>query len=300
MDATKTATSDVYLLGDSSAELEHLAAQAEVYATEAEELLDRIGVADGASAIDLGCGVLGILHVLSARVGKSGRVVGVDRERRMIQMAGALAAERGLTVELVEADATDTGLPSASFDVVHARTLLLNVSNPVQIISEMVRLARPGGIVALQEPDAAAWVCDPPHPVWGVLRSAIVDAYRRNGKDFDIGRRCGRLLRDEGLTDVHVRPTVRATQPGDFYQTFLLTIATLVRDQILTAGRLTADELGPTPANYASTLTPRAPSPVNRQCGRHGGRNLRKRSAAVQSRPNTRPPASTGGGGPPA
>lgn len=250
MDAAPRAISDAYLLGDSPAELDHLVAQAEVYATEAEELLDLIGIGEGTSAIDIGCGVLGILHVLSARVGTHGRVVGLDRESRMIQMARALAADRGLIIELVEADATNTGLPSASFDLVHARTVLVNVSNPAEIVSELARLARPGGLVAVQEPDSAGWVCDPPHPVWELLRSAIVDAYRRNGKDFNIGRRCGRLLRDAGLTDVHVRPTARATQPGDYYQAFLLTIATLVRDQILAASQLTADEF----ASYMSQL----------------------------------------------
>jgi SAM-dependent methyltransferase len=250
MDEAPNAISGAYLLGDSPAELDHLVAQAEVYATEAEELLDRIGIAKGTSAIDIGCGVLGILHVLSTRVGTNGRVVGLDREPRMIQMARTLTADRGLTLELVEGDATDTGLASASFDLVHARTVLLNVSNPGEIVSEMVRLARPGGVVAVQEPDSAGWVCDPPHPAWELLRSSIVDAYRRNGKDFNIGRRSGRLLRDAGLTDVQVRPTARATKPGDYYQTFLLTIATLVRDQILAAGSLTADEF----VSYTSQL----------------------------------------------
>jgi hypothetical protein len=51
---------DRYLLGDSGAELAHLVAQAEVYAEEARQLLDLIGVGPGAAAVDIGCGVLGI------------------------------------------------------------------------------------------------------------------------------------------------------------------------------------------------------------------------------------------------
>ena len=45
-----------------------------------------------------------------------------------------------------------------------ALLLLLNVTNPKGVVTEMTRLARPGGVVALQEPDSGAWVCDPPHP----------------------------------------------------------------------------------------------------------------------------------------
>jgi hypothetical protein len=117
----------------------------------------------------------------------------------------------------------------------------LNVQNPSGIIAEMVRITKPGGVVALQEPDAGAWSCDPPHP-FDILRAAILSAYRRTGKDFNIGRRVARMLREAGLDDVHVRVTARVTQAGEYYQTFLLTIASLVRDVIVQSGELTADE----------------------------------------------------------
>lgn len=234
---------DTYLLGDSPVEIDHLNAQAVVYADEATALLDRVGVTDGWATIDVGCGVLGILHLLASRVGSRGRTVGLDREERILEQASALLGGADGTVELVHADATSTGLPSDAFDFTHARTLLLNVSDPRAVLAEMVRITRPGGIVAVQEPDAAGWVCDPPHAAWDTVREAIVDAYRANGKDFNIGRRASRLLRDAGLRDVHVRPTARATHAGEYYQTFLLTVASLVGDEIANSGRLRASQL---------------------------------------------------------
>ena len=92
--------------------------------------------------------------------------------------------------------------------------------------------------------------CDPPHPAFDILRSAILDAYRRTGKDFSIGRRIARMLRDAGVQDVEVRATACVTHAGDYYQTFLLTIAALVREVIVPAGGLTADEFD----SYASAL----------------------------------------------
>jgi ubiquinone/menaquinone biosynthesis C-methylase UbiE len=240
---TTKARPEAYLLGTSAAELEHLVAQAEVYAPEANELLDRIGLEPGGSAIDVGCGALGVVDLLAERVGADGRVLGLDREAPMVELARRLAAARGLSVEFVQADATASGLPEAGFDLVHARTLLLNVTNPQEILAEMVRIARPGGLVAVQEPDASGWVCDPPHPAWDTLRGAIVSAYRRSGRDFNIGRRIARMLRDAGVQDVRARATARVTQPGEYYHTFLLTIAGLVRDEIVAGGELTADEL---------------------------------------------------------
>ena len=60
---------DRYLLGDSTAEVQHLVRQAEVYADEAGQLLERAGVAAGAAVIDVGCGALGIVDLLCAKVG---------------------------------------------------------------------------------------------------------------------------------------------------------------------------------------------------------------------------------------
>lgn len=249
------ARSGRYLLGESSAELDHLVAQAEVYAVEASQLLEAIGLAPGAAALDVGCGVLGILHLLAQRVGDAGRVVGVDREPRMLEMARAVADERGIAVELELADATHTGFARDSFDLVHARTLLLNVSNPAEVLAEMAAITRSGGVVAVQEPDSSGWVCDPPHPAWERLRFAVTDAYRRNGKDFDIGRRTARLLREAGLEEVQVRATARVTQVGDYYQTFLLTLTGLVREQILAGGDLDAEALDAHAAALRAHLT---------------------------------------------
>jgi SAM-dependent methyltransferase len=228
-----------YWLGSGAAEIEHLVAQADVYAPEANELLDRIAPAAGASAIDVGCGVQGILPLLRERVGPAGRVVGLDVEPRLL----ALASERVAAIETVRADARATGLPGATFDLVHARTLLINVTEPEAVVAELVRLARPGGAVALQEPDPAAWVCDPPAPAFDRLRDAVTEVYPRVGKDFRLGRRIGRLLRDAGVRDVQVRATARVTGPGDYYHAFLLALSGLLREPLLAAGELTAERL---------------------------------------------------------
>jgi ubiquinone/menaquinone biosynthesis C-methylase UbiE len=223
MASSEISASGRYLLGDSPAEIRHL-------------------VEAGGAAIDVGCGVLGVVHLLAERVGRTGRVAGLDREPRMLKFGRELAERRDLAVEFIEADATATGLDDRLFDLVHARTLLLNVQNPEQILAEMVRITKLGGIVAVQEPDAGAWSCDPPHPAFDTLRAAILSAYRRTGRDFNIGRRIARMLREAGLDNVQVRATARVTHSGEYYQTFLLTVSGLVREVIVDSGELTADE----------------------------------------------------------
>jgi ubiquinone/menaquinone biosynthesis C-methylase UbiE len=240
---TTPAAGQRYWLGDSRPEVDHLLAQAEFLAPDAADLLDRIGVAPGASVIDIGCGALGILPQLRSQVGEAGRVVGLDVEPRLLAVAAQLSAQHGLAAQTVRADAASTGLPPGSFDLVHERMLLLNVTSPQDVVAEMTRLARPGGIVTLQEPDSAAWAIDPPHPAWQLLLAEVTDVYPRTGRDFHTGRRAARLLRDAGLRDVQARVLARLTAPGEYFHTFLLTLAVLMRQQILAAGRLTPGRL---------------------------------------------------------
>jgi len=81
-------------------------------------------------------------------------VVGLDLVPRLLAVVQQLTAQHGRAIEIVAADATDTKLSANSFDLVHERTLL-NVTNPGAVVAEMMRLARSGDIVALQEPDSS-------------------------------------------------------------------------------------------------------------------------------------------------
>ena len=71
-------------------------------------------------------------------------------------------------MEVTQGDAHRTDFPAGSFDLVHARTLLINIPDPATVVAEMARLARPGGWVAALEPDAVS-VCYPPLPAWDRL-----------------------------------------------------------------------------------------------------------------------------------
>src|SRR5579863_1959543 len=122
------AAADVYALGSNPAESARLQRQSDELRPQTAELLARIGLRPGQSAIDLGCGPSGILSLLSAAVSLGGRVVGLDADPAHTAMASQYAAEHGLAnVQVVTGDARHTGLPSDSFDLVHARTLLVTI-----------------------------------------------------------------------------------------------------------------------------------------------------------------------------
>jgi SAM-dependent methyltransferase len=230
-----------YGLGVSEAERARLLAQCEIHRGEAESLVDRVGVGPGWRAVDVGCGPLGVLDILADRVGPTGSVTGIDREGRYLAMAATSLGERGVGgVELARADATATGLPGASFDLVHERLVLNNVAHPQDIVAEMARLARPGGYVALQDMDWISWTCEPAHPAWQRLSAAAAAAWTG---DVFLGRRLPALLRRAGLTDIGVAAHTRVWRPGDPYQTLLLRFTEIYRDRILDLGALPEREL---------------------------------------------------------
>jgi len=162
-----------YLLGHSEEEELRLTRQADELRPESARLFDRTGVCVGSRAIDLGCGPRGVLDVLSERVGPTGHVIGIERNRESVVLAKRFVADRELiNVAVIQGDASATELPGDSFDLVHARLLLVNVPYVEGVVREMFRLSRPGGVVASHEADYIAHFCDPPLPAWDRLFDA--------------------------------------------------------------------------------------------------------------------------------
>lgn len=115
--------------------------------------------------LDVGCGPGTITADLAALV-PQGRVTGVDFAPGVLESARAHAAGRGLTNLSYEAvDANALPYADASFDVVFCHQVLQHVRDPVGILREMRRVAKPGGVVAAREADykSFAWY---PEPEW--------------------------------------------------------------------------------------------------------------------------------------
>jgi SAM-dependent methyltransferase len=195
-------------------EIERLLIQAAAIAFDAGVMLERIGVASGWRCLDLGCGPGGILELLSTRVGPGGRVVGLDADAAFVEHARARTEALG-NVELVLGDAYRTGLPRASFDLVHARFVASTAGRPQALFAEATALARPGGIVAFQEPDIGTLKCYPPHPAWDRLAELCERVFALAGGDVHLGQQLHVLARQGGLQTVHYRPFLVGFRSGD-------------------------------------------------------------------------------------
>jgi SAM-dependent methyltransferase len=235
---------EVYALGSNPDESARLQRQSDELRPEGAALLERLALLPGQSAIDLGCGPRGIIDLLSAAVSPGGRVVGLDANPEHVAMADDYARQSGLAnVEVVAADARHTGLPSDSFDLVHARTLLVTIPEPAAVVREMVRLAKPGGWVASQEPDVEHRLCYPPLPAWDRLGEIFQASFGRAGADLFIGRRLTELFRAAGLAEIGVTAHASAYPAGHSRRTILPDLARSLHATILELGLANEREL---------------------------------------------------------
>jgi SAM-dependent methyltransferase len=159
-------------------------------------------------------------------------------------MATELIASRRLgNVEVLLGDARQTGLDASSFDEVHARTLLINVPDPGEVVAEMVRLAKPGGWVLSFEPDCEPSVCYPPNTSYDRLTEIFPAVFTRNGADWRIGRRVAELYRAAGLVDVQVEARSDIYPTGHTRRTILVDLVRSMRPYVVELKLATDQEL---------------------------------------------------------
>ena len=112
----------------SEAEEQRLVQQAEVYSRLAGSTLDALGLAPGHRVLEVGCGGGSLLAAAAARVGPTGRVVGIDGDPRLVEAAKRRVAHLPW-VDVVQADALGYEADE-SFDAVHCRRVLMHQHAP--------------------------------------------------------------------------------------------------------------------------------------------------------------------------
>jgi SAM-dependent methyltransferase len=116
----------------------------------AEVVVDRAAPLDGRSVVDVGCGT-GNAALLAAEGGA--KVTGVDPAQRLLDVAAAKAARRGLEADFVVGEAASIPLPDASMDVVLSVFGAIFAPDPAAAAAEMARVRAPKGRILF-----AAWI----------------------------------------------------------------------------------------------------------------------------------------------
>jgi len=118
----------------------------------------------GQTVLDVGCGP-GIDTIpLAQIVGKSGQVIGVDHDATMIAEAERRAEQAGCSAWCchLRADATALPLQTNTCDGCRSERLFQHVPDPAAVVSEMVRVTKPGGWVVVFDADWSTFSIDTP------------------------------------------------------------------------------------------------------------------------------------------
>jgi ubiquinone/menaquinone biosynthesis C-methylase UbiE len=191
--------------GTAHEEAQRLAGQAVSFLEHDLPVLQRFGLTAGMRVLDLGCGS-GAVTVALARAVAPGVVVGVDRDSGLLRHAAQLASASGMAnVAFVQGDIQSLQLPEASFDFVFCRLVLWSIPACDTALGTMMRMAKSGGIVCADEPDAGSVLHWPPHPAHERYWTGRVRYHQeRQGQDPLIGRKLYALFHQVQLQDVRV------------------------------------------------------------------------------------------------
>jgi ubiquinone/menaquinone biosynthesis C-methylase UbiE len=113
--------------------------------------LNAAGLEPGQKVLEAGCGP-GFFTVPAARiVGEGGSVLALDINPLAVERVQRKVAQEGVTnVKTVLADAAQTGLPGQGFDLIFLFGLAHPIGSMDGILSELHRLLKPGGILAIE------------------------------------------------------------------------------------------------------------------------------------------------------
>lgn len=110
------------------------------------------------SLLDVGCGVGHWGHILAPFLPKNCQIQGIDPEEKWIAIAKEKVNKTPSSVSFHYQVGSVEKLPFAdnTFDMVTCQTVLIHVADPLIALQEMLRVLKPGGLIAVAEPNNIA------------------------------------------------------------------------------------------------------------------------------------------------
>ena len=181
-------------------------AQAPSYRAMFRNLVDMMAPRPGEAILDVGCGAGSLDRQLAVMVGNP--ITAIDPNGFLLGEAAALVEAQGLTgrIEFKPGNAEALPFPDASFDCVFSVTVL-EECDAGKAIAEMIRVARPGGRIAVvvRAIDLPQW--------WNVdvpeaIRRKITPPPQSVGPSGIADASLYRRMRQAGLTDLVSYPAM--------------------------------------------------------------------------------------------
>ncbi|MFD7709448.1 methyltransferase domain-containing protein [Streptomyces sp. NPDC059785] len=228
--------------------------------------MERLGIGSGWRCWEVGAGGTSVVSWLAKKVGPTGRVLATDIDTSWVSLADRSP------VEVRVHDVSEENPPEEGFDLVHARLVLVHVTNRERALRSMVKALRPGGRLLVEDADPALQplICPDEHGPEQQLANRLRTGFRSlladRGADLSYGRKLPRLLREAGLrrveADAHFPVTSSACAAVE--------TATIrqIRDELVGAGLATNEDIDRHLAHVATGSMDLATAPMISAWGR--------------------------------
>lgn len=154
----------------------------------------------GLRVLDVGCGPGNLTADLAAHV-PDGSVHGVDASETIV---GDARRDHGDVASFSVGDVHALDFADDTFDVVHAHQVLQHLDRPVDALTEMRRVARPGGVVGVRDADYGAMAWTPPSDGMDRWMTHYQAMTANRGQCADAGRHLLGWAQDAGFDDITV------------------------------------------------------------------------------------------------
>lgn len=176
-------------------------------------ILGPVGVQEGETVVDFGCGPGFVAAQLARLAGPGGHVHAIDVNEAFVARAREVADASGRGSRITVHHATDERVPLAdgSADRAYAKNVLEYVPDAVAVLTELHRVLRPGGRMVASDSDFGFVVLEPLTPAEVTeLFTAAAPAF----KEPNIGRKLRAAYRRAGFEQVDVKVTAATDTSG--------------------------------------------------------------------------------------
>ena len=222
-------------------ELERLRMIEQVFDPASRRRLLGAGLQSSWRCLEVGPGAGSIMTWMSEVVGPAGQVLAVDLDPKFLS-----EAERP-NVTVVRADIRTAQLPPQSFDVVHARYVLIHLPDYEVALTKMFDSLKPGGWLVLEEPDfsASRGITGDEQELVSMrkINRAIEQMYATLKMDYALGLKLPALMQQRGLEHLTVENDAPLCAGGTGLATVMKMSAEQLREKYLATGVVEQSDL---------------------------------------------------------
>jgi len=243
-------------------ELDRLRMIEQVFDSASRRRLLDTGMEGGWRCLEVGPGAGSIMIWMGEVVGLMGQGVAVGLDHKF------LSEPERPNVSVVRADIRTAQIPQQSFDVVHARDVMIHLPDYEVALTKMIDSLKPGGWLVLEAPDVSAsrGITDGEQELASrhKVNQAIEQIDETRRMDYALGLRLPVLMQQRGVQHLTVENDAPLCAGGSGMATVMKMSAEQLREKYLAPGGVQASTLNgiaglPTMQTPGPSTTPQSP-----------------------------------------